>query len=143
MKGTKAGSAMRCDADRLPGRKRVTFDIEEPRIVAIESFKHQALWMSPYSNLVKHGIPCRVSVTHDTGDVAAPNSAHRVAIRKAALDMFAKWLKDPNGGENVLDPTDYEAEQERQRQEKGLPFDPTDYGSLPNFRTYLETLQGE
>ena len=80
MKRTKAGSAMRCDADRLPGRKRVTFDIEEPRIVAIESFKHQALWMSPYSNLVKHGIPCRVSVTHDTGDVAAANSAHRVAM---------------------------------------------------------------
>ena len=40
MKRTKAGSAMRCDADRLPGRKRATFDIEEPRIVAIESFKH-------------------------------------------------------------------------------------------------------
>ena len=119
MKGTKAGSAMRCDADRLPGRKRVTFDIEDARIVAIESFKHQPLWMSPFSNLVKFGIPCRVSVTHDT----------RKAIRKAALDMFAKWLKDPTGGEDALDPTDYEAEQERQRREKGLPFDPTDYGA--------------
>ena len=96
--------------------------------------------MSPFSNLVKFGIPCRVSVTHDTGDVAAANSAHRVAIRKAALDMFAKWLKDPTGGEDALDPTDYEAEQERQRQEKGLPFDPTDYGARINFSTYLEIL---
>ena len=100
--------------------------------------------MSPYSNLVEHGIPGPVGgwrpAAGDTGDVAAANSAHRVAIRKAALDMFAKWLKDPNGGENALDPTDYEAEQERQRQENELPFDPTDYGAHINFSTYLEML---
>ena len=132
MKRTKAGSAMRCDADRLPGRKRVTFNIEEPMdtkrspdsfVYCIHCKEHVH---SPDPGFNSHMI-CRVFLAAGLKDgrkysTLVYNLQNGILKRPDVQKCFY-WLRDPNGGDGALNPTDYESEKRKTKTGK----EATDY----------------